>query len=49
MGLLGMAEATIEDLASLNRSFRESGEAGHRVCLSAVSYAGAEKSDEGMA
>ena len=45
----GMDEATIEDLAFLNRSLRESGEAGHRVCLSAASYAGAEKSEEGMA
>ncbi|MBL7082910.1 MAG: hypothetical protein ISS41_04670 [Candidatus Aminicenantes bacterium] len=28
-----MDEATIEDLAFLNRSLRVSGEAGHRVCL----------------
>ncbi|MBL7083113.1 MAG: hypothetical protein ISS41_05715 [Candidatus Aminicenantes bacterium] len=28
-----MDEATFEDLASLNCSLREYGEAGHRVCL----------------
>jgi len=44
-----MDEATFEDLASLNCSLREYGEAVHRVCLSVVSYAGAEKSEEGMA
>ncbi len=44
-----MDEATIEDLAFPNRSSRESSEAGRRVCLSVASYAGAEKSEEGMA
>jgi len=44
-----MAKATFEDLASLNHSLREYGEAGHRVCLSVASYAGVEKSEEGMA
>ncbi|UCC38265.1 MAG: hypothetical protein JSV96_10480 [Candidatus Aminicenantes bacterium] len=44
-----MGEATFEDLAFLRRALRESGGAGHRVCLSVASYAGAEKSDDGMA
>jgi len=43
-----MNEAIIEDLAFLNRSLRESGEAGHRVCLSVASYADAKKSEKGM-
>ncbi|MGB2763914.1 MAG: hypothetical protein WBC02_11125 [Candidatus Aminicenantaceae bacterium] len=40
---------TFEDLASLNRSSRESDRVGRRVCLSGASYAAAEKSEEGMA
>jgi len=33
-----MDEATIEDLAFLNRSLRESGEAGHRACLNSCQW-----------
>ncbi|MGB2764721.1 MAG: hypothetical protein WBC20_09955 [Candidatus Aminicenantaceae bacterium] len=44
-----MDEATLEDLASLNRASRRPDGVGRRVCLSGASYAAAEKSDEGMA
>jgi hypothetical protein len=47
--VLGIAEATIEDLAFGICSSREPDEVGRRVCLSEASYAAAEKSEWRMA
>ncbi len=44
-----MVAATFEDLAFPNHSSRGVDEIDRRVCLSAASYAAAEKSGEGMA
>ncbi|NOR52704.1 MAG: hypothetical protein GQ536_01250 [Candidatus Aminicenantes bacterium] len=41
----GIAVATIEDLAFGARSSREPDGVGQRVCLSAASYAAAEKNE----
>jgi hypothetical protein len=46
---LGMDEATIEDLAFGVRSLRAVDKVDLRVCLSAASYAAAEKAERRMA